>query len=682
MPYRHQKDLTISHGFSLIEVMIASLILVVGVTGFATMQNHVMSHKQATDLHAIAVQVAKQKMIELRHFEQNRTSEDKLNFQSIADDQGGASDPGEIEVVKNTHTENTHTFNLHWEVSEQYFVDSDDDGKADKWVTKEFEGLPLPVPDLPPRKEAKVQVSWINAEGEAKKYELSSFIAPIPAHRSFHAFNKISDIELTPNTQLMLAPHHQPILHELNKNTLQTSSPMKYDSKTQVTQLSSFQLTYNEDPKLAIVQQQREFAFTQCRCRLSVESNAKTPAQITLNGNQLAILTGKWINKLTGTAEPEQSPLCSTCCRDHHDTEEMMKAQNYYRKESDSPHTHFQRKDDGKYIKASKLDDQYDEVCRFQRVNGEYELLPDLQALQTLSFPKTQMTKTFNVQYQKQVSNLLKAHILGKELPLSTLNTDVTVAPSASQLQLQSIYMERLKEEDMETLQEMILKDSPDWLKLTPFLDIELTLHGSWKSSDTSIAYISNQAKQTTFSPKEQQYASYSRGRLVALTAGDAHLSHSLNPGNEGIIDSPAISVFNQEQIIFSPPLQLKVLGTKFHGLAGDIYCVSSVDDIEQPCSDNQFKKLDTLKIYPEKGKFSCTIEELTKPNTSFFSCSNIPNGWLGKITIDSSKLEAEANFYFKYPSDKISKGKKLTLIEPVEKTSNSEYWLIVEFTS
>ncbi|MEP4891440.1 MAG: prepilin-type N-terminal cleavage/methylation domain-containing protein [Aliiglaciecola sp.] len=682
MAQGNHKRLTVNYGFSLIEVMIASLLLLVGVTGFATMQTHIMTSKQSLDMHATAVQIAKQKMIELRYFEQNRKSEVIQNFQSIADDQGGISHSGEMEIVENTHTENTLKFKQHWQVREQYFVDSDEDGKADKWVTSESEIVPSPLPPLPARKEVKVQVSWIDEKGDSKKYELTSFIAPIPTHRSYHAFNKTEDSEVTPERQMPLAHYKAQMFHKIDKNTLQTSLPIQLHKQQPISRLDTFKLVYDEDSKLSTAQQQRELAFSQCRCKLSVKSNAKTPAQIIIDANQLNVQPGKWTTKMTGIPEPGQSPLCSSCCRDHHDSEAMLEEQNYYRKESDSPHTHYKLTDDGKYLKASNSGDQYDELCRFQRVNGEFEILADLQSLQTIAFLKNQMTTAFNSEYQKHVSDLLKNFILGKDLPVSPLEKTVTLVPSAAQLELRSLYIERLTEEHKVTLQQMILKDDSDWLKLTPFLDVELTMHADWNSGDKAVARITNQPRETSFSPKDQLYASYSKGRLVALATGNTKLTNSLNRGNEGLTGSPAISVFNLSQVTSSSPMQLKVKEGNLHGLVVDIYCVSSEADLEQPCSVTQMLELSKLKVTPEKEGFSCSTEIAAHPSTSFFNCSMVPNGWIGTIAVDSSLLEAKVSLFWKDPSGKLTLGNNLGITTPITATSHSEYWLIVEFNS
>ncbi|MBU2879694.1 type IV pilus modification PilV family protein [Aliiglaciecola lipolytica] len=672
----------LSQGFSLVEVMIASLILLVGITGFATMQNRIMQSEKSLDLHAKAVQIAKQKMAELSYFERNQTDDGKTSYQSIADDKGGASAAGEIEIIENAHTDNSAKFKQHWQVTEQYYVDSDDDGKADKWVNDEDKDAPAPLPSLADRKAVTVKVSWLGSDGKTQQYELSGFIAPIPTNRSFHVFHKTPEGNLVAKNQISMTSQKNLVKHKLDEDLVQASLPIKFDEKTKISTASTIRLVLDEDSKHATIQQQREFAFAQCRCALSTETKAKTPAQVVIDGNQLAIKKGLWKIKASGIAEPGQSPLCSSCCRDHHDTKDMLTNQNYYRNESGSAHKHFKVVSEGKYISASKIGDQYDEVCRFERVDGDFELLADLHSLQTISFLKNQMTEEFSNQYQQYVSNLIKSHVLEKALPLSPLENTLLMSPSAAQLELRSIYVERLQHEDNEVIKKMLLDGDSDWQSLIPFLDFEITMQAIWNSSNELVAKVSNQPKQSVFSPEELQYASYSKGRLIALMAGSSELSNEINKGNEGLIGSPSISMFNQYQTISSRVLQLKVKGGDTPGLIVDIFCTNTEDDIQQPCNEKQLAQISKLKMAPEKSEFSCNIEMLTNPNTSFFSCSNAPKGWLGKIVIDTSLLESSVNLVWRDPSEKTTMGTSFGLIKPLIETSHSDYWLIVEFDS
>ena len=133
-------------GFSLVEVLIASLIIMLGVSGVVSLQSAYMrSDAQTSNRHA-ALRLAQNKFDDLRQFEAIESAAGIIAYNDIADNTGGTIKPGQVDVTLGTDGE-FHSFTRNWEVEDQYFSDTTGDGVADTWmdrVTLLGRGLPLP----------------------------------------------------------------------------------------------------------------------------------------------------------------------------------------------------------------------------------------------------------------------------------------------------------------------------------------------------------------------------------------------------------------------------------------------------------------------------------------------------------------------------------------------------------
>lgn len=180
------------NGFSLIEVSIASLLIMFGVTGYVTLQSEYVVADAKINLHTVALHLAQEKFTDLAYFQQLSHIEGSTSYQNIATNLGGTILAGEHNVILSSEL-NLQTYDTQWEVENVYYVDTTFDGIADSWVK---DGEPFFPVDLPPNTDLKrvhIVVRWLDISGDSKKIEMFGNIAPVLQSQSFQAKYRLLD---------------------------------------------------------------------------------------------------------------------------------------------------------------------------------------------------------------------------------------------------------------------------------------------------------------------------------------------------------------------------------------------------------------------------------------------------------------------------------------------------------
>jgi len=162
-------------GFSLVEVLVASLMIMLGVTGYVTLQSEYVLADSRLNLRNVALQLAEEKLDEL-------TTVSKLSRQSyddIATNLGGILNSGKVDVVLGNNQQNQRSFNRSWSVNTLYFVDTDNNGSADLWVTAGHPKFPLGPSKLVTQKDVMVTVDWQDYQGKHLSLSMSGRLSPI-----------------------------------------------------------------------------------------------------------------------------------------------------------------------------------------------------------------------------------------------------------------------------------------------------------------------------------------------------------------------------------------------------------------------------------------------------------------------------------------------------------------------
>ena len=89
-------------GFSLVEVLIASLIIMLGVSGVVSLQSAYMRSDAQTAYRHAALRLAQNKFDDLRQFEAIESAAGMIAYDDIADNVGGTINPGQVDVTLGT----------------------------------------------------------------------------------------------------------------------------------------------------------------------------------------------------------------------------------------------------------------------------------------------------------------------------------------------------------------------------------------------------------------------------------------------------------------------------------------------------------------------------------------------------------------------------------------------------
>jgi len=223
----------------------------------------------------------------------------------------------------------------------------------------------------------------------------------------------------------------------------------------------------------------------------------------------------------------------------------MVNTQNYYRLESGDAHKHYNRLGDNIFEEALAEGDEYQEVCRFKRVDGFYHVASDLVQLTITEFAAQHLAQQNNRDaYTAYVKHVLAAYIQNTALPPPMIGRDITLPLGQFQLAAYGIYMERLYAEDLAYLNTLITNNDERWFALAPFYDVNVTLLADWRSSDTQSVNILQQAIQTVENVGQDYYASYQRGVIENLMLGQSKIYASMNGSNSGLVGHAPLSPY------------------------------------------------------------------------------------------------------------------------------------------
>lgn len=680
-------------GFTLVEVLIASFIIMISVTGFVTLQSEYIKSDKKLNLRAVALQLADEKVDDLEQFDVLEAEPGAKAFVDIDDDVGGDMAAGNITVNLKQGEQTTHQFTRSWDVTNQYLVDTDADGQPDTWVDEGEPGVPVPAPSIPGRKQVEVTISWQDQSGDNKSVTMDASLAPVLTSRSFRANNEVANSKIQPQVNYSPGAAPDVIAYELgNGETVETSKPVPDIDNQGENNIVQFEtVRYIDLPQEVDKLEQEDFLTVNCSCQLAGNGTGRTPSRTVFNGNELVVESGEEVVKTVGEVVNNQQPaICNQCCRDHHDTSTMVNEQRYYRKELGAPHKHYQRQNDGSFSVASSTGDPYDEVCRFKRVNGYFELYPDWQLVDIIEFSDGYLLDAEAlVNYTGYTEAVIKSAFTGAERPLKPSDRDLILPPGGYQLISRGIYVDYMTTEHRAALQEMIDEGREDWKAFVPFYDINLTLLSAWESTNDEVAEVTSEDIKTILDPQNDFYGTYSRGRIEALFDGEATIGVTAARFNSGITGtvpvSPVEAATVREDNSLSLTVNSKSAAEKFYALVSNINCLITINGVTEPCETNNNKKstyvdLTNLVLTKDPNQFECNVNIPKGKSTPFFSCNNISENWQGSITFSLIKAGFTVEMSVRQPNGEVIQTDQLRL-SGLESTSTQEYELIINLT-
>jgi len=153
-------------GFSLLEVLIAVLVIAVGLLSLAQLHGSLLQDSGVSKARTVALYLAQEKIEDLRSFETLRSAAGKQAFDDIADDTGG-----DIAADSSTSDGNTlysaTDYSRTWTVADYCFTS----------VNSPAATCSPSSPNIPDLKRLSVTVSWLDRDGNTQGVTLNTLIA-------------------------------------------------------------------------------------------------------------------------------------------------------------------------------------------------------------------------------------------------------------------------------------------------------------------------------------------------------------------------------------------------------------------------------------------------------------------------------------------------------------------------
>ncbi len=153
-------------GFSLLEVLIAVLVIAVGLLALAQLHGSLLQDSGASKARTVALYLAQEKIEDLRSFETLRSAAGRQAYADISDNMGGV-------IAADTSTNDGNTvysstdYARSWAVTDYCF----------SAVNSSAATCSLSAPDIPDLKQVSVTVSWQDRDGNTESITLTTLIA-------------------------------------------------------------------------------------------------------------------------------------------------------------------------------------------------------------------------------------------------------------------------------------------------------------------------------------------------------------------------------------------------------------------------------------------------------------------------------------------------------------------------
>lgn len=349
-------------GFSLIEVLIAVVVLSIGLLALASLQMNLIRSSGDAKSQTVALALAKETL------EQRRTFTDMADYEALTDVAEGAA---------TTTTMGGTVFSIWQEVDRYAWHTADAEFKAHA----DTGALGSGYVRNNEFKTVRVHVGWTDATGAEQEVVLEDAISAIPPENSARVARKRIDASNRKPRVIISDPSLEdgviPIAIGDGSETAATNPrPNLAGFAGESVRETNFDIyTYSAlNDGTAQAQARVETAIVGCRCdKTTGDGNAIAFRPAFWNGTRYetpeeAPYPPPAGQAMDGNRPVEQSDLCDACCRDHHDDESGTLGALYSPRREE--HTHF----DGLTLAT----EEYDEACRLIRVDGFLRVAPDM----------------------------------------------------------------------------------------------------------------------------------------------------------------------------------------------------------------------------------------------------------------------------------------------------------------
>ncbi len=366
-------------GFSMIEVLISVVILGFGLLALAALQTTIIRSSSETKAQTIALQLAKDKLEDLR------------SYQNLAGYQALTSSPSNETLNDVAGSLSGVNFTRSWVVTRWAYQPSSATfiSVTPLTGTTPTGGSPAIYTSNNEYKRVAVVVSWNDANGTAQSIGIEDAVGAIsPGDGSKVVLNNTSTSVPRYPRVVIYDPSNTagviPIAVGNGTDTAATNPKPEIagnNNNQRVVETRFDVLTYSGlNGGTAQAQSRVETAVIGCTCNKANKNVADVTYRPTYwNGFRYSVPSVASYTPISGAATlannaPPQSQYCDTCCRDHHDNSIAIGKPKFDPRRI--THTHYKLVN-GALVVAGATDD-YIESCRLIRVDGVFRVAADM----------------------------------------------------------------------------------------------------------------------------------------------------------------------------------------------------------------------------------------------------------------------------------------------------------------
>lgn len=532
-------------GFSLIEVMIALVVLAVGILGISKLQGTLIRSASDANQRTVAASIAQQKIDDLKSF---------VNLSSALTWDGALADASPAtalayahitgadhdadgytgtggEMLEGSVSVGNYTYELSWLATDYYYTDPNDYSVARTAAQIIADGDTVPASSN--YKVVTVNVDWTDEVNATQTIALSTVIDAYQP--SFTALADDSN-EGGGLPKASYLPEAAPDVIDIHVDTgnghyRQTSKPLPDAVKTgaDANTIVSFEVvTYHQDGSDFFADINEEFVTVDCKCQFSTSLGTTFPPGHVVwdetkdnRYDYVGPLVSKQTATQTGNANAAEE-LCATCCRDHHDAD--ASPVKYVSGTVSGNHVHYQA--DGTTIAVQADGDEYVESCRFKRIDGILRVFQDWNLYDMTSMSRAALAdgQPLQTTYSSYVANYIIDEVAGTSTATKPdADTDIVITVgSAMQLENRGTYIDQVYDltgSVNPTAYTDYMADATnlDRLEKVPFAEVNLSLLAHWTSDDDTKVTVTDEDVATIADPATNYYGTYSRGWIDAL---------------------------------------------------------------------------------------------------------------------------------------------------------------------
>jgi len=553
-------------GFTLLEVLFSMVVLSIALLATARMHALVTQDGGFAKVRAVAVNLAQEKLDDLRSFTLIADSDPAVSpdecaapvfcFSEIGNNAGGQEDASGTLITSGSVTIHNTAYNRTWIVTNYYRC-----GTSAPSTTNCAAPNTKPYPDF---KVVEITVTWTDEQGALKSVVMRATIhssgLTAEANSLGAPYNGAGPkVSYTP----IGVPDAVPVPLNVGGNKQkETSKPLPDVSTSGRSKLVTFSVvTYDTNQSLGggtfTTLRREEFFTVNCICKYANgQSSNLTASRLVWDGEELVTEIGGAATKATATAhtsgpnsDPDQPAECNRCCAQHHDAAGTTHAKfdperpstDYYTSgNANGDHKHYwwtnvSNPAAGLTEVAGNQNDIYLEACRFSRVNGINYLWQDWQMVDMTAFDYLYLQNADNLAaYQAYLGDKIKYEVrtdggITETDPAKPTGRNFTIFQGElRQILGRAVYLDKIYQKNSPTQLDQDYYDAidakitagEDWLLYVPFYEANLTLLVDWSSSNNTNVPVTMQQVDTIVNPATNYYGSYSRGRVTGAVAG------------------------------------------------------------------------------------------------------------------------------------------------------------------